>query len=63
MGLVKTNEELQIIREGGKILAQLFAELEKQVVEGSTGIEVDKYANFLCKRYSVKPAFLNYQGS
>lgn len=44
-------------------MAQIFAELEKQVVEGNTGIEVNKYANFLCKRYGVRPAFLNYQGS
>lgn len=62
MSLIKTENELEIIRDGGKVLAQIVKELEKEVVEGNTSIEVDKYANFLCKRYKVRPAFLGYQG-
>jgi methionyl aminopeptidase len=62
MSLIKTPEELQIIREGGKILREIFSELEKQVVIGSTSAEVNKYAAFLCQRYGVKPAFQGYKG-
>ncbi len=59
---IKTVEELNIMRDGGKILAELFAELERMVVEGSDSLELDKYAEFLCKRYKVKPAFKGYHG-
>lgn len=58
--LIKTPEELKLIREGGKILAQIVGELKQQIVVGACGEEIDDYACFLCKRYKVKPAFLNY---
>lgn len=58
--LVKTQEEIKIMRDGGKLLAQIVDELEKQVVEESSSHEVNKYAELLCKRYNVKPAFLHY---
>ncbi len=60
--LIKTPEQLALIREGGRILASIFEELQKLVVEGNTSMEVDKYARFLCKKYKVKPAFLHYKG-
>lgn len=59
---IKTPEELTIVREGGKILAEIVKELSKEVKEGNNSVEVDKYASFLCKRYNVKPAFLGYKG-
>jgi methionyl aminopeptidase len=58
--LIKTDEELKIMRDGGKVLAEIVDLLLKEIVEGNTSIEVDKYANFLCKRFKVKPAFLGY---
>jgi len=61
-GLIKTKGELEIIREGGKILAEIFLELEKHVIVGANSFEIDKYANFLCKKHGVKPAFLGYKG-
>jgi methionyl aminopeptidase len=60
---IKTKDELEIIKEGGLILSKIFSELEKQIVEGSTSIELNKYAEFLCERYKVKPAFKGYAGS
>jgi methionyl aminopeptidase len=59
---IKTPEELNIIREGGKILSEIIGVLVKEIKEGNTSIEIDKYANFLCKRYDVKPAFLGQDG-
>ncbi len=60
--IIKSDQELAIMREGGKILAEIVEILKKEVVEGNTSFEVDKYANFLCKRFNVKPAFLGYRG-
>lgn len=57
---IKTADELRIMREGGKILADIVKELSKEVKEGNDSIEVNRYADFLCKRYKVKPAFLGY---
>jgi methionyl aminopeptidase len=57
---IKTPEELQIMREGGKILAEIVTILKAEVVEGNTSIEVDRYAELLCKRFNVKPAFKGY---
>lgn len=59
---IKSKDELQILREGGHILHLIFTELEKTVVEGTTSIEINKYAEFLCKKYNVKPAFKGYHG-
>lgn len=59
---IKTQDDLKIMRAGGKVLAEIVQELSKSVIEGSSGAEVDKYAHFLCKRYKVKPAFYGYGG-
>lgn len=60
--LIKTAEELEIIRDGGKILAKIFKELEDFVEIGIDSITIDKYAEKLCSRYKVKPAFKGYNG-
>lgn len=54
---IKSPEELQIMREAGKILAQIVEELSKEVVEGNTSKDIDALALSLCKKYKVKPAF------
>lgn len=60
---IKTDEELSIMREGGKILTNIVKELELEIKEGNTSNEVNKLAFKLCKKFKVKPAFLNYLGS
>lgn len=62
MNLIKTREELDIMREGGKILSEIFLELQKEIKEGNNSLEVNKYAESLCKKYKVKPAFKGYKG-
>lgn len=59
--LIKTPDELQIMRVGGRILSQIVEKLRPLVVEGNTSLEVDKYAEHLCKQYNVKPAFKGYR--
>lgn len=59
---IKNPEELSIMRDGGKILAEIVRLLEPEVVEGNNSMEVDKYAEHLCKRFNVKPAFKGYHG-
>jgi len=46
----KTPEEIQAMREGGKILAQLFEDLKKQVVPGVSEKELDAWVDAEIKK-------------
>jgi len=59
---IKTSEEIQIMTEGGKILAKIMEELEKQVKAGITTKELDRAAEALILKYGAKPSFKNYKG-
>ncbi|MCX6724197.1 MAG: type I methionyl aminopeptidase [Candidatus Staskawiczbacteria bacterium] len=57
---LKTQEEIQIIREGGKILATVIKELEKMAKSGITTLELDRAAEALILSAGAKPAFKGY---
>lgn len=59
---IKSPEEIAIIREGGRILAEIIAELEKRVKPGIATKELDKAAEDLVFKYGAKPAFKDYEG-
>ncbi|MBZ9577767.1 type I methionyl aminopeptidase [Patescibacteria group bacterium] len=59
---IKTEKEIQVMREGGKILAEIMAELENKVEPGITTKHLDKVASGLVLKYGAKPSFKNYQG-
>lgn len=46
----KTPEEIQAMREGGKILAQLFEDLKKQVIPGVSEKELDAWVDAEIKK-------------
>lgn len=45
IGPVKTEQEIQAMREGGKILATVFDGLKKQIVPGVSELELDAWVN------------------
>lgn len=57
---IKSDKEIQYMREGGRILAKIIDELSREVKVGVTTLELDKISMDLCKKYEVKPAFLGY---
>ncbi len=61
MSLIKTPEEINIMKKGGKIFVAIFKELEKLIKEGVSGEVIEKKAVELIKQHGVKPAFLNYK--
>jgi methionyl aminopeptidase len=62
-GLVMSkNAKLIAMREGGRILATILAEVRAKTVPGVTTAELDELARRLCLKYRVKPSFLNYDG-
>ncbi len=59
--IIKTKEQIEIIREGGKILARVLAETAKMVKPGISTHDLDQYAFKLIKEAGGMPAFLNYK--
>jgi len=57
---IKSPEEIKIMMEGGRILAGVMKEIEKQVKPGVATKELDKVAQDLVLRLGAKPAFLGY---
>ncbi len=59
---VKTDEEIKIMKEGGKILAGITRELEKQVKPGVATEELNRAAEALILKSGGQPSFKGYQG-
>lgn len=62
MGItIKTTEQIQHLREAGKIHARILNELEKLVVPGISTKELDRIAEEKVRAAGAEPSFLNYQ--
>lgn len=59
--IIKTEEQIEILREGGKRLAAILDKVAQKVKPGISTWELDKYAHELIKEGGDKPAFLNYK--
>ncbi len=59
---IKTDEEIKIMRENGKILASIMNELKEKVGPGITTLQLDRLAQSLVFKYGGKPSFKNYEG-
>ncbi len=59
---IKTPKEIQIMAEGGKILAKIMKELGKRVRPGITTKELDKVAEDLVFKYGARPSFKGHLG-
>ncbi len=59
---VKTDQEIQAMREGGKMLATVLVALSKYVQPAMTTKELANYAKAELKALGGTPAFLGYQG-
>lgn len=59
---IKSEKEIKIMREGGRILAEIMTELENKVEPGITTKHLDKVASDLVLKYGAKPSFKNYEG-
>lgn len=59
---IKTPAEIQIIREGGKILEGIMKELESRVVPGITTGEIDRLAESLIFKFGGSCSFKGHGG-
>ncbi len=60
--IIKSEREIELMREAGNILAIVHEELEKYVKPGITTLDIDKKAVEIIKSYGCIPSFLNYNG-
>ena len=61
MALIKTTQEIEKLREGGRILAQILNLLARSVKPGISTLELDTLARREMKKAQVKPAFEGYK--
>lgn len=59
---IKTQQEIEVMHKGGKILADILRKLSKAVKPGITTNDLEKLAKELVLSYGVKPSFLGYDG-
>lgn len=60
--LIKTEEELKVMEEGGHIAALILGELSTNSKVGVSTKDLDDLMNELCRKYKVIPATLGYMG-
>lgn len=59
---IKTSQEIEIMAQAGKILAEIVRELKSKVEPGVTTQELNELAEKLIFNFGAKPAFKGYQG-
>lgn len=63
----KTPEQIQAMREGGRILAQIFADIKEFVQPGVTGMEVDTFVGDKIREYGAEATYrtseVNFPGN
>jgi methionyl aminopeptidase len=57
---IKTEKEIGIMAQGGKILAKIMKEVSDKVEPGITTKQLDKVGENLVFKYGAKPSFKNY---
>lgn len=60
MIIMKSPQEIALMREAGRVVAGVLEALEKAVVPGVTTAELDKLAEAMIRRAGGEPAFLGY---
>ena len=58
---LKTVEEIEILKEGGRKLADILRELKKLIVPGVSSLTLESKARELFRASDGKPAFLGYR--
>lgn len=59
---IKSEREIEIMREAGKLLAQVHQELGHALRPGMSTLEIDKLGEKMIRTRNCIPSFLNYNG-
>lgn len=59
---IKSEREIQLMREAGKILAKVHEDLERELHAGMTTKEIDRICETMIRDHGCIPSFLGYEG-
>ena len=59
---IKSEREIELMREAGKILAWTHEELGKELKEGMSTWEINRLGDEIIRSYGCIPSFKNYNG-
>lgn len=59
---IKSAREIALMREAGKILAEVHERLGEFIAPGLTTLDIDRKGEELIRSYKCIPSFLNYEG-
>ena len=62
MVTIKSEREIELMREAGRILAKVHEELGKSLAPGMSTKEIDRMCEDMIRSHGCVPSFLNYQG-
>ena len=62
MIIIKSKEEIELMKEAGRVTAQLLASLEQFIQPGMTTKEIDRYVEETIRKSGQIPAFKGYSG-
>jgi len=59
---LKSKDEIDLMREAGRIAALCLEELKAQICEGKTPLELDRFAEEYIRKHGGTPSFKGYMG-
>lgn len=62
MIIVKSLQEIEIMRQAGRVVAETLQEMARVVKSGLTTLQLDTLARRCIEKFDAEPAFLGYQG-
>ena len=59
---IKTEEEIELMRQANRLVGQTLAEIAKNIAPGITTLQLDKVADTFIRDNGATPSFLGYSG-
>lgn len=59
---IKSEREIELMREAGKILAKVHEQLAREIHAGMSTKKIDQICETIIRDYGCIPSFLNYEG-
>lgn len=59
---LKSPREIELLRQAGRVVADILMQLKKSVVAGMTTRDIDVMAEKMMRQHGTIPSFLNYRG-
>lgn len=59
---IKSSQEIELMRQAGKILAKVHEGLKKELKPGMSTLDIDRIGEEMIRSFGCEPSFKNYQG-